>query len=121
MLLQEINQVVAQYLTEDSSWDALVPKIQDTCQRLVNASQPIPRTVYLDNTVAGESGIQAAVPGPVEVKEDHFHSMRRVTNEVPDECPYKSECQLPEQQRMQHTPHAPQQQLHTTLWGRLAV
>jgi hypothetical protein len=91
MLLQELNQVVAQFLTEDSSWDALVPKVEDTCQRLVRLGEPIPHTVYLDNTIAGESSINAAVPGVVEVKEDHFHFMRRVSGEVPDGVPEKRE------------------------------
>lgn len=91
-LLQELNQVVAQFLTEDSSWDALVPKVEDTCQRLVNLGRPLPHTVYLDNTVSGENSVRAAVPGVVHVKEDHFHAMRRTTSEVPDECPEKREC-----------------------------
>jgi hypothetical protein len=93
-LLQEYNQVVAQFLTEDSSWDALVPKVERTCQRLRALELDTPHTVYLDNTVAGESSIRAALPGVENVCEDHFHAMRRVTSAVPDDVPEKSECSL---------------------------
>ena len=51
--------------------------------------QQIPHTVYLDNTCSGENSIRAAVPGLAHVQEDHFHAMRRVTEELPDDLPEK--------------------------------
>lgn len=90
-MLQEYNEVVAQFLTEDSSFDALVPKVQLTCDRLRTLGLPTPHVVYLDNTVAGENSIRAAVPGVTHVCEDHFHAMRRVTSLLPDDLPEKSE------------------------------
>jgi len=84
---------VAQFLMEDSSWEVLKAKVEDTCRRLQQLGKPIPHTVYVDNTVSSESSIRAAVPGVVHVKEDHFHAMRRVTEELPDELAEKREWQ----------------------------
>lgn len=84
---------MAQFLMEDSSWDVLTSKVLDTCRRLEELGLPIPHTVYVDNTVASENSIRAAVLGVVHVKEDHFHAMRRVTDELPDELAEKREWQ----------------------------
>uniref|UniRef100_A0A383VCY3 Uncharacterized protein n=1 Tax=Tetradesmus obliquus TaxID=3088 RepID=A0A383VCY3_TETOB len=88
-LMNEFNQIMAQYLVEDTSWDALVPKIEATCQRLERLGLDLPHTVYLDNTTSSENSIRAAMPGLANVQEDHYHAMRRVTTELPDDLPEK--------------------------------
>lgn len=89
MCLQEENQVMAQYLVEDSSWEALIPKIQQLDQRLRALGLPTPWAVYLDNTAAGENSIRMALPSVQEVKEDHYHATKRFTSQLPDDLPEK--------------------------------
>jgi hypothetical protein len=41
---------------EDSSWDALVPKVERTCQRLQALELDTPHTVYLDKSLLESLG-----------------------------------------------------------------
>jgi hypothetical protein len=88
---QEDNKIVAQYLTEDSSYEALVPKLQQTGDRVRELGLPTPKSVYLDNTDTGEGCIRAALPDVEYVREDHFHCMRRTSTTLPDDLPEKRE------------------------------
>lgn len=77
--------VVAQYLMEDSSWDALVPKLQALMQRLQQLELTKPDVVYLDCTMAGQASVEAAVGvDEAHVLEDFFHGLNRITRVLPD-------------------------------------
>lgn len=82
---------MGQYLTEDSSWEALMPKLQQLDKRLQGLGLPTPTAVYLDNTMSSEDSIRSALSGLEHVKEDHFHAVRRFTSQMPDDLPEKRE------------------------------
>lgn len=86
--------MMAQFLTEDSSWEALTPKLQQLNSRLTDLGLPTPKAVYLDNTMSSEASIRSALSSLNDVKEDHFHAMRRFTSQLPDDLPEKRECLL---------------------------
>jgi hypothetical protein len=74
-----------------SSYEALVPKVQQLAARLESLGLPTAKAVYLDNTATGEGCIRAALPGVESVREDHFHCMRRTSTTLPDDLPEKCE------------------------------
>lgn len=80
---------MAQYLTEDSSWDTLVPYMQQLEKRLTAQNLPTPSIVYTDNTKSSENSILAALPAVEYVLEDTFHAGKRVTSTIPDDVAQK--------------------------------
>lgn len=113
--------MVSQYLTEDSSWEALVGNMASTRQRLEREQLPTAKTMYLDCTVTGEGAIRAALPGVEHVMEDPFHVMRRITDFIPDDVVEKRECRRCLLQSRCSVPLQPNALLHGAPTGEAAM